>query len=421
MGIIGSRIPRTSWLRYCPVCLQADKERFGERYWHRLHQVPGVEICPTHKTFLENSTFRATAPFPVREFISAEHLTGPSLPRKADSHPLFPTLLDIAVDVSYLLSAPSSFPDTSILEERYCFLLSQRGFMTKGGLVRRVELMKAFADYYAMELLTLLHCEVGKTCHVSDNWPARLVTPSKMDHHPLHNILLIRFLGVAIEKFFLQLTKQYIQQANQHIKRSLPFGDGPWPCLNPVCEHYQRRYVTTHEISKHSEIHRPDHPVGLFTCLCGFAYARKGPDQSPSDIFRKDRILSYGPVWEKELCELWFDPTISLRSLARRLGVDIIQVNRRATELHLPVPRNTPYRTKMGITQRRLTQGEVRSYRVQWLALLDEASSEGVSSLRKKSPQVYEWLYKYDKEWFTMHRPARKFKQRSLEFCNLVF
>lgn len=44
------------YLRYCPMCLQEDKERYGESYWHRTHQLPSVNVCPKHHCYLCNST-----------------------------------------------------------------------------------------------------------------------------------------------------------------------------------------------------------------------------------------------------------------------------------------------------------------------------------------------------------------------------
>lgn len=34
--------------KYCPLCYQEDKERYGEPYWHREHQIPLMPLCPTH-------------------------------------------------------------------------------------------------------------------------------------------------------------------------------------------------------------------------------------------------------------------------------------------------------------------------------------------------------------------------------------
>lgn len=50
-------------LKYCPVCANADFNDYGEAYFHRIHQVPSINICPTHMCVLyeyehdKNKTF----------------------------------------------------------------------------------------------------------------------------------------------------------------------------------------------------------------------------------------------------------------------------------------------------------------------------------------------------------------------------
>lgn len=46
------------YLRYCPVCAESDRKQYGEAYWHRIHQLQGVNICPIHKCYLINSAVR---------------------------------------------------------------------------------------------------------------------------------------------------------------------------------------------------------------------------------------------------------------------------------------------------------------------------------------------------------------------------
>jgi TniQ len=38
IGATTSEIKTPVWLRFCPVCACEDRERFGESYWHRVHQ-----------------------------------------------------------------------------------------------------------------------------------------------------------------------------------------------------------------------------------------------------------------------------------------------------------------------------------------------------------------------------------------------
>lgn len=45
----------TRYLRYCPLCAADDRKLYGETYWHRNHQMPGVDICPVHRCYLHSS------------------------------------------------------------------------------------------------------------------------------------------------------------------------------------------------------------------------------------------------------------------------------------------------------------------------------------------------------------------------------
>src|SRR5262249_1104959 len=58
-GIVGCPIPLPAWFRFCPLCIDEDRKHFGECYWHRVHQIPGVEVCPVHEVFLQNSSVHA--------------------------------------------------------------------------------------------------------------------------------------------------------------------------------------------------------------------------------------------------------------------------------------------------------------------------------------------------------------------------
>lgn len=45
----------TRYLRYCPLCVKEDRKIYGETYWHRSHQMKGVNVCPIHGCYLVNS------------------------------------------------------------------------------------------------------------------------------------------------------------------------------------------------------------------------------------------------------------------------------------------------------------------------------------------------------------------------------
>lgn len=60
------------YLRYCPLCAKEDREKYGETYWHRVHQISGISVCPEHKCLLQNSNVimnrnNTTVLFPAEE------------------------------------------------------------------------------------------------------------------------------------------------------------------------------------------------------------------------------------------------------------------------------------------------------------------------------------------------------------------
>jgi len=44
------------YLRYCPMCAERDRENYGETYWHRVHQMIGIHVCPIHRCCLMDSS-----------------------------------------------------------------------------------------------------------------------------------------------------------------------------------------------------------------------------------------------------------------------------------------------------------------------------------------------------------------------------
>ena len=46
---------RKKHLWYCPICAREDFKVYGETYWRRLHQMPGVSYCADHRVRLRES------------------------------------------------------------------------------------------------------------------------------------------------------------------------------------------------------------------------------------------------------------------------------------------------------------------------------------------------------------------------------
>ncbi|MBD2086960.1 TnsD family transposase [Trichocoleus sp. ST-U3] len=318
-GIIGSCICLPEWLRLCPVCTEEDQKQFdGGRYWHRLHQVPGVEVCPIHDVFLENSKVRAQAKRSRYELISANQAIEKTSSRLLNpSDPCHNVLLRIAQDVAWLLKQRELVPGLESIRDRYLWLLTERNLASRGGKVRVSALLEAFKSYYFYDLLERLQCVPNE--QDKNNWLFRLVRSPRQARHPLYHLLLIQFLGYTAEEFF--------QLPDSPPDPFQPFGSKPWPCLNPVCQQFQQLSIKECQVTydkQHSRI------TGTFSCTCGFTYSRLSLDSSPEDRFRIGKVKSYGQLWEKTLKNFWENPTVSVDEIAKLLRVDYQTVKRQA-------------------------------------------------------------------------------------------
>ena len=61
VGIPMSKIKTPQFLRYCPCCYAEDLSNFGESYWRRLAQVPGVLYCPAHDVLYKDRSVDITS------------------------------------------------------------------------------------------------------------------------------------------------------------------------------------------------------------------------------------------------------------------------------------------------------------------------------------------------------------------------
>lgn len=80
-------IPRTKSdinFKYCPMCVQEDREKYGETYWHRKHQIRNMLTCHKHKCMLERSDISAKSE-KTFTFSSAEEYVNDIKPVMADS------------------------------------------------------------------------------------------------------------------------------------------------------------------------------------------------------------------------------------------------------------------------------------------------------------------------------------------------
>jgi hypothetical protein len=319
VGIRASLVSVPRYFRFCPQCLQDDQKAYGELYWHRTHQVPGVLICPHHAEALQESTVPIQG-LNRHEYVAAARdncLTTPS-GQQPLGHKALDSLHLLAQDACFLLKNELPSRDAKWFRQQYISLLIEQGLATATGRVHQRELLSQFLFFYSRDILELLDSSVD--FQDEHNWLTGIVRKHRQTFHPLRHLLMLRFLGVSVTEFF---------QEDYSYK---PFGAGPWLCLNAAAKHYLKPKITDLSISLCCDTKKP---VGTFTCSCGFIYCRTGPDQAEDDTRRIGKIKAVGSVWQQKLRHLVEVEQLGLRKTARQLQVDPRTINRYVQSLGL--------------------------------------------------------------------------------------
>lgn len=412
LGINAGRLRSPGAFRYCPECVISDRECYKAAYWHRLHQLTGVEVCPDHSVFLKSSDALTRERQNCSAFISAESvindLSSTSVDRNLREHEL---LLKIAKDAHWLLNWNGNSLGTAILRERYYHLLLKKGLAYFGGRFRHTDFLRQFLEFYPEDFLERLQSEIGGP---KQPWPLRLVRLNSVGqaHAPLRHLLLMTFLGCTAEEFFTDF------------KPVKPFGDGPWPCLNRASDHYMENTITTCEITN-GQKKTKSQPVGQFGCSCGFRYLRVGADRNTSNRFRFDKVICYGPIWDRYLEEQWKNPDVTLTDLGKKLDVIPFTLRRHAIRLALPFPRQGRWArpTSEKVIKRhknpsRDFESTKSRHRQYWLSIRKKNRKARRKQLISLTSYSYYWLSKHDSEWLEQHMPpARKNTPEPVRVC----
>lgn len=394
VGLMASSISLNQYFKFCPQCIKEDMKRYGELYWHRVHQVPGVLVCPRHKNPLYDSQV------PVRGFNKHEYINA-SLDACKINNEVFnytdkvlEQVINLSEDVDILLN--QTFPNKSLdwFREQYINRLKVLGYANINGNVRQKKLLTDFVDYYGDYLLIIL--QSGININSEHTWLTDIFRKKSKTTHPIRHLLVMRFLNISIEELFSNRLEYK------------PFGNGPWPCLNPAAEHYREMKIQNLKIKYGND---SKSPLGIFECSCGFSYMRTGSDTEESDKYKTTKIITFGPVWENKLRELT-ENKLSLRETARILQVDPATVKKYAKRLGL----TTYWEERSQVTYNIVNIAEdiisnndnQKKYRERWLELVKQYSEKSKTELRNIDKKVYIWLYRNDKEWLNECSPESK-------------
>lgn len=401
VGICASAISMPKYLKFCPKCMEEDLKKYGESYWHRIHQVQCVEVCPKHKIILQNSSVQINAYY-KQEYEEANNANCVISEKINYSNDIIDKLYNLAKDIEYLLNSNFKRRNIEWYRDNYVNYLMARGLATPKGIIRQDKLISEFKEFYGDEFLEIIQSNIDYT--ETHNWVSEICRKIRYNIHPARQLLFIRFLKVKIDDFF-NIKYEY-----------KPFGDGLWPCFNKASNHYGENIIEDVKIKYSMTTKRI---TGTFCCKCGYKYLRE-INIDTTDEKEKTRVLELGEVWKQKLIDLVKEGNLSVHEISNILGLDWNGTYKYIIKLGLSNNFKTSnkklnkFKNKKNTNKNISTRKEdIYDYRSNMLDILKQNPCKSRIEIKNINQYLYVYLQKNDRQWLEDHLPTKKTGKRT--------
>ena len=307
-------------------------------------------------------------------------------------------LILLSENSQWLLENGHKYGPYNQIFPKYDLWLRNAGYSSLNGRVWHAKIFHAINCLYSEEFLRLVDAYDE---NITDTWHKRILFyPSKLQH-PMYHILLHVLLSGSTADFL-----------NGDCQKPLPYGEGPWPCRNPVCPYNLKDVIEKIDMRYDRGLYR-----ALFQCPhCGFTYRRKHPIHKEKQYTGTVYIASYGHLWQQKLREYIVDQNLSARQACEYLQCDMYTVQKYAVQLEYMKPEDATTYVKKYIPKPAqpkkpvLAESEERAiWRQTWKQLVVDNPNANRSLLYTLAPSCYRWLQKNDLKWFEKHLPAAQY------------
>ncbi|MEH1798458.1 MAG: TnsD family Tn7-like transposition protein [Nostoc sp.] len=311
------------YLRFCPQCILEDKKQFGECYWHRVHQAPGVEICLMHSIILQKIEVGEYST--KTEFIVAKKTINIQVNNHLElSNNNFKHFLRLAYNIDCILKHPNAIFFGDSIRRVYIKLLYKKygrlDFKDKSFLNK---VLNDFRNYYSTPFLQMFRSDFAK----SSNWLIDIFFLDGKINNPLRQLLLIIFLESTVEDFF-KISLEY-----------KPFGTDYCPCINRGSKYLQQ--ILIKDKYQYADYSNNTKKVTEFRCICGCISSERTFNRIDEyQLPISENKVKYSSAWEYALKKLWKNKEFSLTEIAQYLGVTEETIECQVAYLKLPLLRS---------------------------------------------------------------------------------
>ncbi|MTI67936.1 MAG: hypothetical protein FH753_15225 [Firmicutes bacterium] len=198
LGLVSNSITLNQYFKFCPECFKEDIEIYGEPYWHRIHQITGVFMCPKHKTPIYNSNQLIKAGNRQR-FINASEEN--CIIEKEIEYPdeNIEKMIWMAEDAEVLLNNRFGFKEQEWFKSQFRAKLIEKGYARMNNFVHQKTLRRDFIDFYSEGYLELVQSPIKDK---GQNWLSSMVRNNSRITFALRYLLLARFLEIPLYTLF---------------------------------------------------------------------------------------------------------------------------------------------------------------------------------------------------------------------------
>lgn len=185
------------YLRYCPMCVDEDRTKYGETYWHRSHQLYGINVCYKHSCKLIDASVPITSSASPSLVTAEECITNIGNIITAN---------DIETKIAeYAYKVLTSYSDSySAIGDYLQYRIQNTKYISSRGASRNIRLLTSdFNEYYKdIDLLGF-----------KEDWQIEKVFNNQR-FNSYENCLLGMFLGISAD----ELVERYIGKTDNTIE-----------------------------------------------------------------------------------------------------------------------------------------------------------------------------------------------------------
>jgi Tn7-like transposition protein D/TniQ len=353
LGLPATSIKRAGQLRLCPDCSRDDQARWGETYWRRAHQLPGVYVCTHHAVPLVETRVPAV-PVNRHEYVAART-------EMLESGTLLRFGADVRQETLHTLAKCSVAILAGELDDlRPRLRKALRAQMLQGDEPSDRSGWSALGDAmlasYGEEYLE--RCGALRGMSGPHGWLAASLRNFDRLRHPLRHLLLYILLDARSA------------QASRSEER--------WRCPNRLAPHY--RHWTVRRTPGANRGLAPG--VARYECSCGLLFTSEGERGDGFLVVR--RVIRWGRQYVERACRD-HQRGLAIRAIARELDVDSKTVHRLL-------------RHAAGTGNGVAASVALDEARAAWQASI-HACHGSVRAARRAVPALYARLYRNDRTW----------------------